>query len=117
MNSNEFFIVINGLLLQESCHLFWPEKEGNAVDYGNGYSVSLTETEVGDVYGTYRLSVAVDDRVEVHMFAYILHSRSMFIDRLVSYRQAHGTMSQIMYTHILCTVYTNVVCGCNMLHA
>ena len=53
------------------------------MDYGNGYSVSLTETEVGDVYDVHRLSVAVDDGVEVRMFVYILHSRSNAMCRLL----------------------------------
>ena len=38
------------------------------MDYGNGYSVSLTETEVGDVYDVHRLSVAMDDGVKVRMY-------------------------------------------------
>ena len=53
------------------------------MDYGNGYSVSLTETEVGDVYDVHRLSVAVDDKVEVCMFVYTLHSRSNAMCRLL----------------------------------
>ena len=50
------------------------------MDYGTEYSVSLTETEVGDVCDVHRLSVTVDDRVKVCL---CIHCTSNIMCRLL----------------------------------